>query len=296
MFKFITRTPVLLLAAAVAASVVVMKANAERALSEQSAQAAGAPVSPPADNPLLAEWAGPHGGVPPFDRVQVAQFKPALETAMAENLAEVDRIARDPAAPTFENTIAALERTGSKLDRVTTVYGVWSSTMNSPEFQAVQREMAPKLAAFGDQITQNEALFKRIEGIFNSPAKSKLSPEQRRLTWLYYTNFVRSGAKLDAASKARLSGINQKLAGLYTNFNQHLLSDENDLFLVLKSEGELAGLPQSLRDAAAQAAASKKQPAGTWVVLNTRSSVDPFLTYSDRRDLREKVWRMFVNR
>ncbi|HEX8688064.1 MAG TPA: M3 family metallopeptidase, partial [Pyrinomonadaceae bacterium] len=143
---------------------------------------------------------------------------------------------------------------------------------------------------------QNEALFKRIEGIFNSPAKSKLSPEQRRLTWLYYTNFVRSGAKLDAASKARLSGINQKLAGLYTNFNQHLLSDENDLFLVLKSEEELAGLPQSLRDAAAQAAASKKQPAGTWVVLNTRSSVDPFLTYSDRRDLRERVWRMFVNR
>jgi peptidyl-dipeptidase Dcp len=297
MSKFITRTRVLLLlATAVAGSVIVMKVNAESAPAEQTPQTSGAPANSPADNILLAEWAGPHGGTPPFDRVQVALFKPALEAAMAENLAEVDKIAADKSAPTFENTIAALERTGGKRDRVTTVYGIWSGNMNSPEFQAVQREMAPRLAAFGDKITQNEALFKRIEAVYNSPDKKKLTPEQQRLTWLYYTNFVRSGAMLDAKTKARLSEINQRLAGLYTNFNQHLLSDENDLFLVLKDEAELAGLPQSLRDAAAQAAASKKQPAGTWAVLNTRSSVDPFLTYSDRRDLREKVWRMFVNR
>ncbi|HEX8187074.1 MAG TPA: M3 family metallopeptidase [Pyrinomonadaceae bacterium] len=301
MSKIFTRTRVLLLllATAAAGSAVAMKVNAESAPAEDSARAAqtnSAPASPPADNILLAEWAGPHGGLPPFDRVRVADFKPALEAAMAENLAEVDRIAADRSAPDFENTIAALERAGASLDRVTTVYGVWSSTMNSPEFNSVQREMAPRLAAFNDKITQNEALFKRIEAVYNSPAKSKLSPEQQRLSWLYYTNFVRSGARLDAQSKARLSEINQRLAGLYTNFNQHLLSDENDLFVVLKSEGELAGLPQSLRDGAAQAAAAKKQPAGTWVILNTRSSVDPFLTYSDRRDLRERVWRMFVNR
>jgi peptidyl-dipeptidase Dcp len=275
-----------------------MKVNAQSAAADgppQAAQTAGtAPAR--ADNPLLAEWAGPHGGTPPFDRVQVPQFKPALEAAMAENLAEVDRVAADKSAPTFENTIAALERTGRTLDRVTTVYGIWSSTMNSPEFNNVQREMAPKLAAFNDKITQNEALFKRIEAVYNSPDKKKWTPEQQRLSWLYYTNFVRSGARLDAKSKARLSEINQQLAGLYTNFNQHLLSDENDVFLTLKSEDELAGLPKELRDAAAAAAASKKQPAGTWVILNTRSSVDPFLTYSDRRDLREKVWRMFVNR
>ncbi len=294
MSKLITRTRVLLLATAVASSVVVMKVNAENTPSEQAPQTSGAPAE--AQNPLVAEWAGPHGGTPPFDRVQVAQFKPALETAMAENLAEIDKIAADKSAPTFENTIVALERTGAALDRVTTVYGVWSSTMNSPEFNNVQREMAPKLAAFGDKITQNEALFKRIEAVYNSPDKKKWTPEQQRLSWLYYTNFVRSGAKLDATSKTRLSEINQKLAGLYTNFNQHLLSDENDVFLTLKSEDELAGLPPSLRDAAAQAAAGKKQPPGTWVILNTRSSVDPFLTYSDRRDVREKVWRMFVNR
>jgi peptidyl-dipeptidase Dcp len=214
---------------------------------------------------------------------------------MAEQLGEVQRIANDPAPANFENTIAALERAGGTLDRVSTLYGVWGSTMSSPEYQVVQREMAPRLAAFNDQITQNEALFKRIEAVYNSPAKAKLNPEQQRLTWYYYTNFVRAGARLDAPAKKRLSEINQQLAGLFTRFGQNVLAEETNQFLVLKGEAELAGLPQSLRDAAAAAAESKKQP-GTWVIMNTRSSVDPFLTYSDRRDLREKVWRMFVNR
>src|ERR1041384_4575097 len=212
------------------------------------------------ENPLLAKWEGPYGGVPPFDRVQIPLFKPALEAAMAEQLAETQKIANDPAPPDFENTIAALERTGQSLDRVGTLYGVWSATMNSPEFQVVQREMAPRLAAFNDQITQNEALFKRIETVYNSPAKAKLQPEQQRVTWLYYTNFVRAGARLDANAKKRLSEINQQLAGLYTRFSQNVLAEENDQFIVLKSEAELAGLPQSLRDAAAAAAEKKKQP------------------------------------
>src|SRR5918996_842928 len=247
------------------------------------------------ENPLLNKWEGPYGGVPPFDKVQIPLFKPALEAAMAEQLAEIDRIAKDPAAPDFENTITALERAGRTLDRVSTVYGVWGATMATPEYQAVQREMAPRLAAFNDQITQNEALFKRIESVYNSPEKAKLSPEQQRVTWLYYTNFVRAGARLNADAKKRLSAINQQLAGLFTKFSQNVLAEETDQFIVLKSEEELAGLPQSLRDAAAAAAETKKQP-GTWVIMNTRSSIDPFLTYSDRRDLREKAWRMFVNR
>jgi peptidyl-dipeptidase Dcp len=247
------------------------------------------------ENPLLAKWEGPYGGVPPFDRVQIPLFKPALEAAMAEQLAEIQRIANNPAPADFENTIAALERAGGTLDRVTTLYGVWGSTMSSPEYQVVQREMAPRLAAFADQITQNEALFKRIEAVYNSPAKAKLNPEQQRLAWYYQTNFVRAGARLDGPAKKRLSEINQQLAGLFTRFSQNVLAEETNQFLVLKSEDELAGLPQSLRDAAAAAAETKKQP-GTWVIMNTRSSVDPFLTYSDRRDLREKVWRMFVNR
>ncbi len=247
------------------------------------------------ENPLLSKWEGPYGGVPPFDRVQVPLFKPALEAAMAEQLAEIDRIAKNPAAPDFENTIVALEEAGQTLDRVTTVYGVWGATMAGSEYQAVQREMAPKIAAFNDQISQNEPLFKRVEAVYNSPAKAKLTPEQQRVTWLYYTNFVRSGARLSPEAKKRLSEINQKLAGLFTRFSQNVLAEETDQFIVLKSEDELAGLPQSLRDAAAAAAETKKQP-GSWVITNTRSSVDPFLTYSDRRELREKAWRMFVNR
>jgi len=247
------------------------------------------------DNPLTAKWEGPYGGVPPFDRVQIPLFKPALEAAMAEQLKEIDRIAGDPAPADFENTIAALERAGQSLNRVGTLYAVWGGTMSSPEYQVVQREMAPRLAAFNDQITQNEALFKRIEAVYNSPAKAKLTAEQQRVTWLYYTNFVRAGARLNADAKKRLSEINQQLAGLFTKFSQNVLAEETDQFIVLKSEEELAGLPQSLRDAAAAAAETKKQP-GTWVITNTRSSIDPFLTYSDRRDLREKAWRMFVNR
>ena len=257
------------------------------------------PTTPPVvidpNNPLLAEWTGPYGGIPPFDQIKVEHFKPALETAMAENLSEVDRIANDPAAPTFQNTIAALENTARRLDRVGTAYGIWSSTMNGPEFQAVEREMAPKLAAFSDQITGNTKLFRRIDAVYNSPEKASLTPEQQRLAWVYYTNFVRAGARLDDNAKKRLSEINQELANHFTTFSQNVLADETDQFLVIDKESDLAGLPQSLRDAAASAANAKEHP-GKWVITNTRSSVDPFLTYSARRDLREKAWRMFVNR
>lgn len=249
----------------------------------------------PAANPLTEKWAGPFGGVPPFDKVKVADLKPALEAAMTENLTEIDAITANSASPTFENTIVAMERSGYTLSRVSTVYGIWTDNMSSDAVQAIESEMAPKLAAFGDKITQNEALFKRIEAVYNSPEKSKLTPEQQRLTWVYYTNFVSSGAKLGPEQKKRLSEINQKLAGLFTKFSQNQLGDEGELYVALEGEADLAGLSQGLRDAAASAANGKKVKA-LGVIRNTRSSVDPFLTYSDRRDLREKVWRMFINR
>ena len=156
-------------------------------------------------SPLLDKWEGPFGGVPPFDRVQIALFKPALEAAMAENLSEVEAIATNPAAPNFDNTIAAMERAGRTLDRVQTVYGVWSSTMNGLEFQVVQREMAPRLAAFNDTINQNAALFRRIEAVNKSPEKARLTTEQQRLIWFYYTNFVRTGESDALAVKLTLS-------------------------------------------------------------------------------------------
>jgi peptidyl-dipeptidase Dcp len=245
--------------------------------------------------PLLAPWAGPYGGVPPFDKVKVVDLKPGLETGMTQQLAEIDRIANDPAAPTFENTIAAMERTGRTLDRVGTVYGVYSSTLNDEAVQAVEREMAPKLAAFSDQITQNPQLFERIAKVYETRETSGLTPEQQRLTWVYYTNFVRAGARLDAAGKKRTAEINQELAGLFTTFGQNVLKDENEGVIYLEQESDLAGLPQGVRDGMAQGAEGRGQK-GKWAIANTRSSIEPFLTYSDNRALREKAWRMFVNR
>jgi peptidyl-dipeptidase Dcp len=244
-------------------------------------------------NPLLAEWQGAYGGVPPFDKVQLADFKPALEAAMAENLAEIDKIAKNPAAPSFDNTLVALERAGRTLNRVMTVYGVWASTMNTGDFPAIERDMQPKLAAFNDKITQNHALFARIAAVYE--ARAALTPVQQRLCWYYYTNFERSGAKLGAAAKVRVAAINERLALLFATFSQNLLADEADYVLYLNSDKDLDGLPEALRAAARTAAIDHGRP-NEWAISNTRSSMDPFLTYSARRDLREKVWRTYYSR
>jgi peptidyl-dipeptidase Dcp len=242
-----------------------------------------------------ATSAAPYGGVPPFDKASPALLAPALEAGMAQQLAELQAIADDPAPPTFENTIAAMERAGRALSRTGTVYGIYSATLSDDAVQAVERDMEPKLAAFRDRITQNEKLFKRIAAVYEARTAAGLTPEQQRLTWLTYTNFVRAGAKLDPAAKQRLAAINQSLAGLFTRFSQNLLGDEGDRYTVLAGEADLAGLPESLR-AGYAADAERRGQKGRWVVANTRSSVEPFLTWSTRRDLREKVWREFVGR
>ncbi len=243
---------------------------------------------------LLEKWSGPYGGVPPFDKVKVAQFQPALEEAMAKGLDAIDAIAGNPAPPDFENTIAAMERAGTLMNRVMPVFDVWSSNMSTPDFQEVERALAPKLSAYRDKIQQNSALFARIEAVWLSPAKANLTPEQQRLVWDYYTDFVRAGAKLSAAQKQRISGINQRLASLYTDFSNNLLHDEEDYALFLTRD-QLGGLPPSLIDAAAEAARERKQP-GKYAITNTRSSMEPFLTFSSERALREKVWRTYYSR
>ena len=248
-----------------------------------------------ADNPLLRPWSGPFGGVPPFDQASPALLAPALEQGMALHLQELQAIADNPAPATFENTIAAMERSGRALDRAATVYYIYGSTLSDDAVQQVERDIEPKLAAFRDRITQNEKLFARIATVYASRESSGLTPEQQRLTWLVHNNFVRAGAKLDASAKQRLGAINQSLAGLFTRFSQNLLADESERFLVLQSDADLAGLPESLR-AGFAADAERRGQKGKWIVANTRSSVEPFLTYSTRRDLREKVWRTFVNR
>ena len=245
-------------------------------------------------NPLIPKWTGPFGGVPPFDRVKVEHFKPALETAMAEHLEEIERIAADPATPTFENTFAALERAGRTLDRVGAVYNVFASTMRTPDFQEVEREMEPKLAAHRDRIVQNARLFKRIAAAYEGPEHAKLDAEQQRLAWDKYTDFVRTGARLEEDAKKQLAQINQRLASLYTQFSQNVLADEGRYVLV-ESEAELEGVPEAQRGAAA-AEAKARGHEGKWAILNTRSSVEPLLTLASNRQLREKVWREFVSR
>ncbi len=245
-------------------------------------------------NALSAPWVGPNGW-PAFDKVQVKDFKPAIEAAMAANLKEIDAITANTAPATFDNTIVALEKAGTELARVRAYYGVWTSNLLNDELEAVQTEMDPKLAAFQDSITQNAKLFARIEAVYTASQQkgSRLTPEQTRLSWLYWNNFVRAGAKLDDKAKARVGEINQKLAALFAKFGQNLQADE-DTALFFK-EADLKGLPQSFKDGAA-AAAEERGHKGEFAVTNTRSSMDPFLSYADNRDLREKVWRTYYSR
>lgn len=209
-------------------------------------------VAVAAANPLTEKWIGPYGGLPPFDKVKIADFKPALEAAMEENLREIDAIANQVAPPSFSNTILALETTGQTLARVNVIYGIWGGNMNNDEFSKVETEMDPKLAGHFDKITQNEKLFKRIDDLYTKTLDKKTPPsEAKRLTWLYYTNFTRAGAKLGEVQKKRMSEINQALAGHFTKFNQNLLGDETQVFMTLDSEADLAGLPDGQKGAAA---------------------------------------------
>lgn len=241
-------------------------------------------------NPLMADWTGPYGGVPAFDKIEVKHFEPAIEAAMANQLAEVDSIANQTEQATFENTIAAMERSGQLLDRVMSAYGLWSGNFATPEFQEVQTRVSPQLAAHSDKIVQNAPLYARIKSVYEN--RDSLTPEQQRLTWVYWNMFRRAGAELDSAQKSRVAEINGELAKLFTKFNQNLLADE-DTYIVLNSS-ELEGLPESFLSGAASSAKERKVEGH--IVVNTRSSVDPFLTYATNRTAREKVWKAFVNR
>ncbi|WP_406845168.1 M3 family metallopeptidase [Flavobacterium soyae] len=247
------------------------------------------------DNPLLQEWEGPYGGVPDFTKYKISDFKPAIEFAIQEKLDEIDAIANNSEEPGFDNTIAALELSGEKLDRIHAVYGIYRSNLSSPEFNSVDTEMSPKLAEINDKLYQNEKLFSRIEKLYKSENSKKLNDEQQRLLWLYYTDFVREGAELNVEDKEEVARINQELAGLFTLFSQKLLAEENDQFLELKSAADLDGLPEEFKNAAI-AEAKERNLDVLGCIGNTRSSIEPFLTFSDRRDLREKAFEIFVKR
>jgi len=245
-------------------------------------------------DPMLAPWTGPYGGVPPWDQAKAERFPKAFELAITLLLAEVDAIANNPEPPSFDNTLAALEDAGRHLDRCETLFSVLSGNLNTKEVQAVDREWSPKLAEVRDKLTFNERLFQRIAKVHETRKQAQLAPDQQRLTERVYDAYVRSGAKLDATQKKQLGDINQKLAVLFTDFGNKVLADENS-WIVIDKKDDLAGLPDSMRSSF-EAAAKEKGLPGKWIVVNTRSSVDPFLTFSAKRELREKVWKAFKKR
>jgi peptidyl-dipeptidase Dcp len=245
-------------------------------------------------NPMLSAWSGPYGGVPPWDAAKAELFPKAFETGTALLLAEVDAIANNPDKPQFGNVIVPLEDAGRHEGRAETLFGVLTSSMNTPEVQAVDREWSPKIAAAYDKITFNNKLFARISAVYAGREKAGLTPEQKRLLERTYDQYVRAGAKLSPEQKKRLGEINQELAVAFSDFGNKVLADENT-WVVLDGPKDLAGLPDSLRANYAEAA-KERNLEGKWAVVNTRSSVDPFLAASSRRDLREKVWKAFKSR
>jgi peptidyl-dipeptidase Dcp len=246
------------------------------------------------ENVLLGEYSGPYDGVPAFDKMDLALLKPALKKGMALKLAEIAAIANDPEPANFANTIVPLEKSGKALGRVFTYWGIWGSNNNSPEFREVQAEMVPLISIFNSKITQNDRLFARVKAVYASEALKSLTPEEQRVTWLTYNGFARNGATLDGEAKRRYAAINQELASLHTAFGNNILADEEGYVLYI-DQSQLAGLPESFISGAA-ALATKRGQEGKYAITNSRSSMDPFLTYSDERALREKVWRTYYSR
>ncbi|MEJ8570934.1 M3 family metallopeptidase [Microbaculum marinum] len=245
-------------------------------------------------NPLLRDWHTPHA-VPPFAEIDVAHFAPAFEAALKEHDAELAAIAGDPGEPTFDNTIVALEKSGQSLRRVSSVFFNLAGAHTNDALQAIEREIAPVLSRHSSAIFLNESLFSRVDDLFARTDALGLDSEQARVLERYHTAFVRNGASLDPEGKKRVSEIAERLATLGIRFGQNVLADEKDFALVLESEEDLAGLPETLVDAAAQAAADRGLP-GKHVITLSRSSIEPFLQYSARRDLRETAFNAWIAR
>ena len=245
-------------------------------------------------NPLLQPWTAPHG-LPPFQNIQAAHFAPAFDAALAEHLADIARICGSPQPPGFENTIAALDRSGRLLDRIAALFYNLTASETSPTLQAVERDMAPRLAAHNNAIYTNSALFARIDALHEQRGTLELNAEQRRVLERVHFDFVRAGARLAPAAQVRYGQIMQRLAELTTRFGQNVLADEAAYRLVLRDEADMAGLPDFVRASARQAAAERgMREAG--VITLSRSHIVPFLTFSQRRDLREQAWRAWTTR
>ena len=247
-------------------------------------------------NPLLRKWDGPFGGVPPWREIKVDDFGKAIDQAIKMSAADIEIIANNTEKPNFENTIVALEKASSTLDRVTTMFFVHTSNLNIGVIPDIEAAVMPKLSKHSDSIIQNKKLFDRIAAVYDSDEAKKLSTAQKRLLEKRYKTFVRQGAKLSDEDKKKLSAINAQLAGLFTKFSKNVLNDESKI-TILTEKSQLEGLPESFIASLAEAGKEhSKDGKQVWVINNTRSSMEPYLTYAKDRKMREKVWRTYYDR
>jgi len=245
-------------------------------------------------NPALVEWNG-HHGLPRFDEVKDADFSPGFNAALASHEAEIDAIANNPEEATFANTVVALEIAGDELSRISALFWGKAGAHTNETIQALEREIAPKLSRHYSKIGMNAALFARIDRLWETRKELGLTVEEERVLERHWKGFVRAGAKLPKVEQERLADINEKLAGLGARFGQNVLGDEKSWSLKLSDEAKLDGLPGFLRDAMAAAARERGEQDGYLVTLS-RSIIEPFLTFSTRRDLREQAFKAWVAR
>lgn len=246
------------------------------------------------ENVLLKKWTGPYGGVPAFDLMKIEDVKSAMLIGMELNLEDIEAIANNADAPTFENTIAEMERAGQELDRGFAYYGILSANMSSPEFRDIQTELAPLFSDFESKIIQNERLFQRIKSLYDASLEKPLDADQQRVIDLTYKKFAMNGAELSPGKKASYAAINKELSSLYTKFSNNVLHDEEN-YVTYLTEDQLGGLSEGFIKSAARIATNKGQE-GKYAITNSRSSMDPFLTYSTGRELREQVWTNYYSR
>ena len=251
------------------------------------------PAASAIQNPLLAAWTGAFE-LPPFAQIEPGHFRSAFDRALVAHRAEIDAIAADPTAPSFDNTVAALEKSGRELDRVADVFHVLAGADTSDEIEAIERDVSPLLARHNNALYLNRALFGRIADLYKQRERLDLNAEQARVLERYHTRFVRAGAALEKPAQERLAAINERLASLGTQFGQNVLADEKSFAMVLE-ESDLAGLPDFARAAARMAADERDHP-GKYAITLARSSVETFLQFSSRRDLREKVFQAWIRR
>ena len=245
-------------------------------------------------NPFMEEYNTPYG-VPPFNKITTADFVPAFQEGMKQQQQAVTAIYRQRSVPTFQNTIVALEESGKLLNKVSTVFFNLSSANTSPELEAISKQMAPELSKHSDDIYLNADLFKRVKAVYDKREGLKLNIEQKRLLDKTYKGFVRSGANLNAAQQVKMRAINKEFSLLTLNFGQHLLAEVNSFELLIDQQADLAGLPESVKAAAAQSAKQAGKE-GKWRFTLHTPSVMPFLQYSENRALREKMYHAYINR